>query len=97
MKKPDLRSLKQNPNQAQKMAEGVDPEAMRQVKSLVDHYQGKSEAELLADLQDTVKKERAAGTMSNARMDSFAQMLGPMLDPSQRQRMQAILEQLKNS
>ncbi len=97
MKKPDLRSMKQNPDQLNEMAKGIDPEAIRQVKSVVDYYQGKSEPDLLAELQAMVSKERAAGNMSNARMDSFASMIAPMLDPAQQQRMQAILEQLKNS
>ncbi len=97
MKKPDLRSLKQNPDQLKEMEKGIDPEAMRQVKNVVEYYQGKSEPDLLAELQAMISKERAAGNMSNARMDSLAAMIAPMLDPAQRQRMQAILEQLKNS
>lgn len=97
MKKSDLRSMKQNPDQLKEMAAGIDPEAMRQIKHAVDYYQGKSELDLLAELQAMVSKERAAGNMSNARIDSLAAMIAPMLDSVQRQRMQAILEQLKDS
>lgn len=97
MKKPDLRSLKQNPDQLKEIEKGIDPEAIRQVKNVVEYYQGKSEPDLLAELQAMVSKERAAGNMSNARIDSLAAMIAPMLDPVQRQRMEAILEQLKSS
>jgi|GEM_PF-2797359 len=95
MKKPDLRSLKEHPQDVRKMAENIDPGAMRQVQQVVEQYQGKSEAELLTDLQAMVSAERAAGTLTNARIDSIAAMLAPMLDPAQKQRMQTVMQQLK--
>ncbi len=97
MKKPDLRSLKQNPDQLQEAAKGIDPEAMRQVKNVLDHYQGRSMQDLLAELQEKIIAERKAGRMSDARLDSYAAMIAPMMDPMQRQQMQAFVEQMKNS
>ncbi|HWR22894.1 MAG TPA: hypothetical protein VN366_05385 [Feifaniaceae bacterium] len=95
MKKPDLRSLKQNPDQLKEA--GIDPESMRQVKNVLDHYQGKSTPDLLAELQEKIIAERKAGKMSNARLDSYAAMIAPMLDPAQRQYMQAFVEQMKHT
>ncbi len=97
MKKPDLRSLKQNPDQLQEAAKGIDPESMRQVKNVLDYYQGRSMQDLLAELQEKIITERKAGRMSNARLESYASMLAPMLDPMQRQQMQAFVEQMKES
>lgn len=92
--KKDLRSAKMDPNLA-RMAANADPNAVRQVQQAVEQYQGKSETELMSDLQAMVGAERAAGTLDNARIDSIAAMLSPMLDPAQQQRMQTIMRQLK--
>lgn len=92
--KKDLRSAKTDPNLA-KMAAKVDPNAVRQVQQAVEQYQGKSEGEMMADLQAMVGAERAAGTLDNARIDSIAALLSPMLDSAQQQRMQSIMRQLK--
>ncbi len=97
MKKNDLRSLKQNPSDLQDTAKGIDPESMRQVKNVLDQYQGRDELDLLAELQEKIAKERAAGRMNNALLDSYARMIAPMLDPAQLQRMLAFVEQIKKS
>ncbi len=93
--KNDLRSMKQNP-QMQQMAAGIDPDTIRQVKNVVEQYQGKSEGEVFEELQRMASAERAAGKLSDARMESIAKMVAPMLNPSQQQRMRAIMNQLKN-
>ena len=93
--KNDLRSMKHNP-QVQQMAAGIDPEAIRQVRSAVEQFQGKSEGEVFEELQRMASAERAAGNLSNARIDSIAKMVAPMLNASQQQRMHAIMNQLKN-
>ena len=78
------------------MAAGIDPEAIRQVRSAVEQFQGKSEGEVFEELQRMASAERAAGNLSNARIDSIAKMVAPMLNASQQQRMHAIMNQLKN-
>ena len=97
MKKPDLRSLKQNPDQLQETAKGIDPESMRHVKDVLDHYQGRGMQDLLSELQEKIIAERKAGRMTNARLESYAAMIAPMMDPVQRQYMEAFVEQMKNS
>lgn len=97
MNKPDLKSLKNNPEQLQKAVEGVDPAAMRQVQQAVQRYEGKDEESLMEELAGVAAQERLRGNLSDERMDSIVNMIAPMLSAEQQQKMRAITEQLKGN
>lgn len=97
MNKPDLRSMKQNPQQLMDIAKTIDPNTLRQVQNTVRQYHGKSQDQLMSELGTIAQRERAAGKLDNAKIDNIASALGPMLDPVQYQQMQAMMQQLKNN
>ena len=98
--KRDLRgSKKQNasqppPQQYAEIAQNVmnsNPEAFGNVQNIVNHYGGKSEAELLGEL----KGFRESGIMDPAALQSVAQKIAPMLTPEQQQRLFGVMQQLQ--
>lgn len=95
MKKQDLRSMKQGA--AQNAISGIDPAAVQQVRRAVQQYDGHNEDELVQELFRTAQSQRAAGKLDNAQIEGLTNMLSPMLNAQQRQQMQALVEQLKNT
>lgn len=90
MKQKDLRSLKQNPELARQM-ESIAPDSVEQMQHVVEQYQDKSEGELYDELRRNVN----AGNVSQQRINAMAEMLVPLLDPAQQQRLHAIISDLK--
>ncbi len=88
MKQKDLRSLKQNPELSRQM-ENMDPASIEQVQRVVEQYQDKSEGELYEELR------KKAGNVSQQRMNAMAEKLVPLLDPTQQERLRAIITDLK--
>ena len=90
MRQKDLRSLKQNPELARQI-EGMDPASVEQMQRVVEQYQGKSEGELYDELRQKVN----TGNVNLQRMNAMAEKLVPLLDPSQQERLRAIIIDLK--
>lgn len=65
------------------------------MKNNVSQYEGKSEQELLKEVQRLAMKGRQQGELNNASLDSFANMLSPMLNDEQKKRLGDIISQLK--
>ena len=93
MKKPDIRSMKNNPTPTAQT--GIDPVMLAQAQEVMEQFQGKDETALISQLQQAAEKEMRAGNLDNRRLDDIAGILGPMLNPDQFQQMQALLGQLK--
>ena len=77
------------------MAQEADPAAVHGVQEAVEHYSQKSESELYGDLKRMTSAQMQSGELTPEGMDAVAARLAPMLTPEQRQRMQALLSQLK--
>lgn len=56
---------------------------------------GQSEGELLGELIEVTRQERAAGRMDNLVMDDIYEKLSPMLTEKQREKMREVLARLK--
>ncbi|MDL2217578.1 hypothetical protein LJC27_02860 [Christensenellaceae bacterium OttesenSCG-928-M15] len=97
MKRLDLKSLKNTPKDLNEAVAGIDPSTVSQVQNVVSQYQGRSEEELITELRNVTAREKAAGNLSNERIDSIAGVLGPMLTPEQQAQMQAMIQQLKST
>lgn len=54
-----------------------------------------SEGELMDELNELTRQERAAGRMDNMVMDDIYEKLSPMLSPQQRAKMLEVLARLK--
>lgn len=77
----------------------LTPEQKRQfeaMKNTASRYKGKSEAELMRELKRTVEKDKAAGKLTDSKMDNFSKKISPMLNEQQRKKLNKIMKELKN-
>lgn len=58
-------------------------------------YHGKSSAEMLKNVLIQAERSKRAGTLSNEEIERFYQTFSPMLDNSQRKKLRAIVDKLK--
>ncbi|MGI6168902.1 MAG: hypothetical protein ACOYI4_04170 [Christensenellales bacterium] len=65
------------------------------MKNNVSQFEGKSEQELLREVQRLAMKGRQQGDLNDANLDSFANMLSPMLNDEQRKKLGSIINHLK--
>ena len=73
----------------------MDGNIMNMVSSLATRFDGKSQNELLMAIYDEAKKGKSRGTLTNADIDAFSNMLSPMLDESKRKILRKIVTELK--
>lgn len=59
-------------------------------------YNGKSNADIWKNILSEAEKSRRAGTLSDAEIDAFYQTFSPMLNSTQRKKLQSIVEKLKS-
>ena len=64
-------------------------------KKIASAYDGKSSADMLRNILAEAEKSKRAGTLSNEEIEKFYQTFSPMLDSSQRKKLRAIVEKLK--
>lgn len=78
-------------------AQGEDSDYKRrveQMKQLAQKYQREGEGQLVRDIVNNVIEQKAAGKLSNEQLKAFAARVMPLLNAEQKQRLQALLEQL---
>lgn len=73
----------------------VRGESFDMIKSLAEKYEGASENELISAILNEAIKARAAGTLSDAEIDSFVAGIEPMLSANQRKRLQTVVNKIK--
>ncbi len=76
----------------------LTPEQRRQfeaMKNTAAKYRGKSEDELMRELKQTVQKDKAAGTLTDKKMENFQKKISPMLNEQQRKKLDKIMKELK--
>lgn len=73
----------------------VTPEIESLAKSMAVTYEGKSEKELYGEIYRKAEAGKRAGTLTNAQIDAFFAQVSPMLDGTQRKKLQALVEKLK--
>ena len=65
-------------------------------KRIAQAYNGKSNADMMRNILAEAEKSKRAGTLSNQEIETFYQTFSPMLDNSQRKKLRAIVDRLKN-
>lgn len=65
------------------------------VNDLAKQFDGKGQGELLKAIYQKAKEGKANGTLTNAEIDGFANMLAPMLDDRQKKTLRKVIEELK--
>lgn len=68
----------------------------RLIRELAGKYNGANEAELMQAIYKEAEKGRRNGTLSDADLDRFGNMLAPMLDDAKRRKLRQIIQKLKN-
>ena len=64
-------------------------------RKIASAYNGKSNADMLKNILSEAEKSKRAGTLSNEEIEQFYQSFAPMLDNTQRKRLRAIVDRLK--
>ena len=64
-------------------------------KKLAAAYNGKSNGEMLQNILEEAERSKRAGTLSNTEIDAFFAAFSPMLDRSQRKKLQVVIDRLK--
>ena len=60
------------------------------IKNLAKYYEGK-------DIYNNVKAQKESGKLTNAQIEQFAKTVSPMLSPAQREKLNELVIQLKES
>lgn len=76
------------------MPETASAEELTQ--KIANAYHGRSNADMLRSILAEAERSKRAGTLSNEEIENFYQTFSPMLDSSQRKRLRAVVERLKN-
>ena len=64
-------------------------------KQIAAAYNGKSSADMMRKILLEAEKSKRAGTLSNAEIEAFYQSFAPMLDATQKRRLRAVVDRLK--
>ena len=64
-------------------------------QKIASAYHGKSNADMLKGILQEAEKSKRAGTLSNEEIENFYLAFSPMLDATQRKRLRAIIDKLK--
>ncbi len=88
-----MRDFNNYTSQTQKNADG----SMETLKSFAKKYEGASEDEIISQIMIEAEKGRRNGTLSNADIDRFRNMIYPMLNQRQREKLDKVVKKLKNN
>lgn len=72
-------------------------DTMDAIKNFAGKYEGASENELILEIMKEAEKGRRNGTLTDTDIDRFKNMLEPMLNSAQRQKLYKVIEQIKKS
>ena len=68
---------------------------IQSIEETVSKYENKSESELMSDLERMIKEGRENGTFTEDMLDAFTRNVSPMLDDSQRKKLEGIVRTIK--
>ena len=88
----DFNSYEKN----QTTKQGLNGDAMNSLRNLAGKYEGASETDLISAIMLEAEKGRKNGTLSDSDVDNFANMIAPMLNPSQKAKLKAVVNKIKN-
>lgn len=76
--------------------EGQKQEMQQMAKQLADAFEGKGETDVLKAIYKEAERGRKAGTLSDADLDNFVKTIEPILNNSQKKKLQYVVHKLKN-
>ena len=72
-----------------------DDNGVKLVKQVADSMKGKSSGEIMRAVIDEAERGKRAGTLTNADLDNFYQLMAPTLDGFRRRKLKSIVDRLK--
>lgn len=96
------RNQQMNPEQKKEgiskdeIKKSVAPGMEQKVTDVIRQYEGKSQEELTHDIMKAVQQGKEKGEIDNTTLDRYYSMLSPMMDAKQKDRLAAIMRQLKS-
>lgn len=76
---------------------GINGNAFEMLKNVAAKYEGASKSELISAILAEAARARRAGTLSDAEIDAFVASVSPMLGKAQKNSLDAIIAQIKNT
>lgn len=73
----------------------MDKNLFNLINSLAGKFDGKSQSDLIKAIYDEAKRGKQNGTLSNAEIDNFVEMLSPFLDEKKKKMLHKISNELK--
>ncbi|MDD5018594.1 MAG: hypothetical protein PHO15_10920 [Eubacteriales bacterium] len=111
MPKKDLRQMKKDKKKAKLNKEDIreaakhanvnadiddiDKRDIKNMEKTFSEYENKSEGELIDDLERMISEGKKDGTFSEEMLDAFIKNVAPMMDKSQRKKLEAIARMIK--
>ena len=89
----DFRSFKKNADQSEKARESFTRDDARET---AESYKNKSDSELLGDIFKVANEQKANGNLSDEKLRAFAESVAPMLNDEQKNRLNGVIEMLKD-
>ncbi len=87
----DFSSYENNKNQ------GLNGDAMNILNSFASKYEGASENDIMSAIIKEAEKGRRNGTLSDKDIDNFVATISPMLNASQRAKLNAVVKKIKKT
>ena len=91
----DFNSYASKNHQKNSGYENLNPDLYNMVTNLASKFDGKNQTELLKAIYEQAKRGKQNGTLSNAEIDSFCQMLLPLVDEKQKKLLKKVCDDLK--
>ncbi len=75
---------------------GAPKDVAEQFSALANEYEGKSADEIMKAILKEAERGRKNGTLTDADIDSFSEMISPMLTDAQRKTLDKVVRRLKS-
>ncbi len=107
MAKRDLRQMKSDRLKKEDIVEAarkanidadlgtVSDDQVHSVEEAVKKYENKSESEMMGDLEKMIEQGRKDGTFNDEMLDAFVKNVSPMMDATQRKKLDSIARMLR--
>ena len=73
----------------------IDKKTQKTLLSLLGKFEGRPQEELIAEILSVAAKSRKEGKLSDSEIDSFYQMLSPVLDTEKKKMLDDIVKRIK--
>ena len=91
----DFKSFSSAGNNGKKQNDFDSDKGVKLVKSVAESMKGKSQSDIMRAVIEEAERGKRAGTLTNADLDNFYNLMAPTLDGFRRQKLKSIVARLK--